>query len=71
MITVVRRVHKHEIEKAVEELVKRGFEVIHPITEVTTIGSSSSRYNYTKSRYQNRQSTMSNGYIAKLRIDKR
>jgi hypothetical protein len=68
MITTVRRYHKHEIEAAVAELEKRGFELIFPITEVTKIGTSSSQYKYSKGRYQNRQSNMSSGYIAKLRI---
>jgi hypothetical protein len=71
MITVVRRFHKHEIEAAVNELVKRGFEIIHPITEIKTIGSRSSQYKYSKGRYQNRQSEISTGYVAKLRAGER
>lgn len=64
---IVRRTHLQEIEQAVSDLLKRGFEIVYPITPTSKVKSESTEYNYRTNRYKNREVSIYTGYIAKLR----
>jgi hypothetical protein len=63
LITTIHRKYKHEAELAVSDLLKRGWVVDYPITEIKSAGTERGDYNYMKSKYTSRQGTMASCWV--------
>lgn len=61
----IRRQRKHEAEQAIEDLIKKGFEVIFPLTEFSRDGKIFDRDSFNRRVFV--QNTQSSCWIAKLR----
>lgn len=62
--TIIRRQTREEAEAAVEELLKRGFELIYPITEIQHDGKKFSTDSYKRRIFE--YNTFHRQYVAKL-----
>lgn len=62
---VIRRQHKHEAEKAISDLEKRGFEVVFPLTELKSDGKTFTRDRFNRKIFV--ENTESSCWIAKLK----
>jgi hypothetical protein len=67
--TVIRRQRKHEAEMAVDDLIKRGFKVVFPLTEFSREGKTFSTDSYNRKIFQN--NTYSSCWMAKLRREEK
>jgi hypothetical protein len=64
MITTVTRRYKHEAEMAINDLEKRGFKVVYPLTELSREGKRFSSDKYNRKIFL--ENTSSSCWIAKL-----
>lgn len=71
METTIHRKFKHEAELAISDLIKRGWEISFPLTEIQSTGTERGSYNYMKSKYTSRQGTATSCWIAKMRTEKK
>jgi hypothetical protein len=62
---VIRRQRKHEAEQAIADLLKRGFEVVYPLTEIKRDGKQFSRDSFNRKIFV--QNIGSSCWVAKLR----
>jgi hypothetical protein len=64
MITTVTRRYKHEAEMAIDDLEKRGFKVVYPLTELSREGKRFSSDEYNRKVFL--ENTYSSCWIARL-----
>jgi hypothetical protein len=64
MFTTVTRRYKHEAEMAIDDLEKRGFKVVYPLTELSREGKRFSSDEYNRKVFL--ENTYSSCWIARL-----
>lgn len=62
---IIRRQRKHEAEQAIRDLENKGFEVIYPLTEISSEGKLFDRDQYNRKIFV--ENTFSSCWIAKLK----
>ncbi|MEK5173209.1 hypothetical protein NST63_08450 [Heyndrickxia sp. FSL W8-0496] len=62
---VIRRRRKHEAEQAISDLEARGFEIIYPLTEISSSGKIFDRDSFNRKIFI--QNTFETCWIAKMR----
>jgi hypothetical protein len=62
---VIRRQRKHEAEQAITDLIKRGFTVVYPLTELKRDGKTFTRDSFNRKIFV--ENTESSCWIAKLK----
>jgi len=71
MITTVHRRHHHEMERAINDLLQRGFTLIYGPEEKKTFTATRGNYNYRRGRYESVDKGTASCWIAKLeKVDK-
>ena len=65
--TTITRRTKQEAEMAINDLLKRGYEIVLPLTEKKSMRTSTSNYNYRRNRYESVDTSLASCWIAKLR----
>jgi hypothetical protein len=66
MITTVTRKHRHEMERAIADLLQRGFTIIYGPELHSTDTVQRGSYNYRRSRYESLSKGTASCWIAKL-----
>lgn len=69
MVITICRKRKVEAVRAMTELLQRGWEISHPLTEIKTSITERGSFNYRKNRYESRYGSTSSVWVAKLRRD--
>jgi hypothetical protein len=69
MITTIHRRTKEEAEKAISDLLKRGWHITYDLTEKRSSIATRGSYNHTKSRYTSKNINESSCWIAQMRKD--
>jgi hypothetical protein len=69
MVITIRRKKKVEAVRAMFDLLSKGWEISHPLTEIKTSISVKGAFNYRTNRYESRYGSASSVWVAKLRRD--
>jgi hypothetical protein len=67
--TTIHRKTKLEAVRAVCDLVRRGYTLTYPLTEIKSTGTSIGGYNYTKGKFTSIEAMASSVWCAKLKKD--